>query len=346
MKAAKFYITPRYMNFIDEVDDIPRDELIDWIKISKIGNLQLFERFLQETTAHISFPPKLTREPICDNAGLPNPKALTSDAVFKIINLQGVKEGSHSRLSSVYDALKYIATSDDFEDCQKGVWSTVVLQITGKRNLGELEFSNELLEKIVQQNRLLFGSTRWSRRAVEFRSGYSYNLALGRKLIDQFIVDDLLPPPKMTPHKAEDKSLSAKFDSLNAQVNSVNAEVKCFKAVVKSVNAEVKSLKAEITSFKAEAKSLRIRIENLERVRVGDPKNHSPTYIDNIEKRLQEFREVVVAANREGEEARRIRNEGIKKLNVEENARVERQQKIWFFMLAIFLLAFFGCGNA
>lgn len=39
---------------------------------------------------------------------------------------------------------------------------TVVLQITGKQNVGESEFSKELLGIVVEQNQARFDPTEWS----------------------------------------------------------------------------------------------------------------------------------------------------------------------------------------
>ena len=69
-------------------------------------------------------------------------------------------------------------------DPEKEVWSTIVLllQITRKQNLGELEFSIKLLEKVVEQNHARFENTEWSRSAGKYRD--DREAAQRRKLLE------------------------------------------------------------------------------------------------------------------------------------------------------------------
>ena len=100
----------------------------------------------------------------CDRARVPNPRALPSDAAFKIIIPQGilksVNEVVHEHeLSGVYDCLRFFAITDRIPDTEKGVRSTAVLQITGKEGISELESCTELLGTVVKENSAPFDTT-------------------------------------------------------------------------------------------------------------------------------------------------------------------------------------------
>lgn len=98
---------------------------------------------------------------------------------------------------------------------EKEVWSTVVLllQITGKQNPGELEFSKELREKIVEQNHARFENTEWNRSVGKYCD--DREAAQRRKLLEQLEADGLIPHPMKIwgkwkkPFNAEPKSLNA-----------------------------------------------------------------------------------------------------------------------------------------
>ena len=170
MKAIRFYRTARNEKLLADVHDILKDKFINWMKTGPKGNLCQFELLFRETPKQISLPPTL----ICDNAGVPKPTAITSDAVLKIIDPQEIGKFvtvivHEDSLSSAYDALKYVATSDLFQEPEKGVRYTVVLHITGKQILGELKFSKELLKMVGEQNRATSDNTEWSLRAEKYR---------------------------------------------------------------------------------------------------------------------------------------------------------------------------------